>query len=90
MIIKTSPGIILPVVTANFINLVFETIGMVAVFAAKNRNIKDIVLIGALTRNTEVKQVFDTIGEMFSLNFYIPERSRYGTAIGAALCHFEK
>jgi len=77
-------------IAVGLINLVFETIGMVAVFAAKNRNIKDIVLIGALTRNTEVKQVFDTIGSMFNLNFYIPDRSRYGTAIGAALCHFEK
>lgn len=77
-------------IALGLINLVFETIGMVAVFAAKNRNIKDIVLIGALTRNTEVKQVFDIIGAMFSLNFCIPKRSRYGTAIGAALCHFEK
>lgn len=77
-------------IALGLINLVFETIGMVAVFAAKNRNIKDIVLIGALTRNTEVKHVFDTIGSMFNLNFYIPDRSRYGTAIGAALCHFEK
>ena len=77
-------------IALGLINLVFETIGMVAVFAAKNRNIKDIVLIGALTRNTEVKQVFDIIGAMFSLNFCIPKRSRYGTAIGAALCYFEK
>ncbi len=77
-------------IAKGLINLVFETVGMVAVFAAKNRNIKDIVLIGSLTRNTEVKQVFDTIGKMYSLRFVIPERSRYGTVIGAALCHFEK
>lgn len=77
-------------IAMGLINLVFETIGMVAVFAAKSRNIKDIVLIGSLTRNHEVKKVFDTIGEMFGLRFLIPARSRYGTVIGAALCHFEK
>ncbi len=77
-------------IACGLINLVFETIGMVAVFAAKSRNIKDIVLIGSLTRNSEVKLVFDKIAEMFGLKFYIPDRSRYGTVIGAALCYFEK
>ncbi|MBQ9976242.1 MAG: type II pantothenate kinase [Clostridia bacterium] len=77
-------------IACGLINLVFETIGMVAVFAAKSRNIKDIVLIGSLTRNAEVKLVFDKIAEMFGLKFYIPDRSRYGTVIGAALCYFEK
>ena len=77
-------------IAKGLINLVFETIGMVAVFAARNRKINDIVLIGSLTRNHEVKQVFDVIGQMFNLRFIIPERSRYGTAIGAALCYFDK
>ena len=77
-------------IACGLINLVFETIGMVAVFAAKSRNIKDIVLIGSLTRNSEVKHVFDKIANMFGLKFYIPDRSRYGTVIGAALCYFEK
>ena len=77
-------------IALGLVNLVFETIGMVAVFAARNRNIKDIVLIGSLTRNREVKNVFDIIGDMFSLKFIIPERSRYGTVIGAALCYFDK
>ncbi len=77
-------------IAMGLINLVFETIGMVAVFAARSRNIRDIVLIGSLTRNHEVKQVFDVIGEMFNLKFIIPERSRYGTVIGAALCYFDR
>lgn len=77
-------------IAVGLINLVFETIGMVAVFAAKSRNMKDIVLIGAMTRNPEVKRVFDVVGSMFGLRFIIPERSRYGTVIGAALCHFDK
>ncbi|MBR5460141.1 MAG: type II pantothenate kinase [Clostridia bacterium] len=77
-------------IACGLINLVFETIGMVAVFAAKSRNINDIVLIGSLTRNSEVKHVFDKIANMFGLKFYIPDRSRYGTVIGAALCYFEK
>ena len=77
-------------IAKGLINLVFETVGMVAVFAARSRGMRDIVLIGSLTRNHEVKKVFDVIGEMFSLKFIIPKYSRYGTVIGAALCHFEK
>ncbi len=67
------------------INMVFETIGMVSIFGARTYDLRDIVLIGNLSSVTQAKQVFSTLNRMFDINFIIPENSRYGTVIGAAL-----
>ena len=72
------------------INLVFETIGMVSVFAARNFNIKNVVLTGKLSSMKRAKSVFGMLGKMFGMNFLFPENARYGTVIGAALLHFHK
>lgn len=71
-------------------NLVFETVGMVAVFAARSCGLRDIVLTGTLTRTAQAKPIFDKMSSMFDINFIIPEYSRYGTVIGAALSYFNK
>ena len=70
--------------------MVAETIAMLAVFAAKSYNVKDIVLTGTLTRTTQAKPIFNKMSSMFDVNFIIPELSRYGTVIGAALSYFNK
>lgn len=72
------------------INLVFETIGMVSVFAAKGFGITNVVLTGKLSSMKQARGVFDTLGKMFHMNFLFPENSRFGTVIGAALLHFGK
>ena len=67
------------------INLVFETIAMVAIFAARSKNITDIVLTGNLTRIPIASNLFKELNNLFHVNFLIPENSQYGTVIGAAL-----
>ena len=67
------------------INMVFEVAGMIAVFAARNHNIKDIVLTGNLTRVPQSKHIFQTLNSMFDVNFVIPENAQFSTVIGAAL-----
>ena len=67
------------------INLVFETIGMVSVFAARNHGLRDVVLTGNLTTVERAPEVFGTLNKMFDMNFIIPKRSQFGTVIGAAL-----
>ncbi len=66
-------------------NLVFETIGMVARFAAQNYGLRDIVLTGNLTKIGYAPEIFGTLNRMFDMNFLIPKRSQFGTVIGAAL-----
>jgi Pantothenate kinase, acetyl-CoA regulated len=67
------------------INMVFETIGMLAVFAARHHQIKDIVLIGNLTIAPHTVPLFKSLGDMFGYNFLIPENAQFGTVIGASL-----
>lgn len=72
------------------INMVFETVGMVAYFASKQFDIKDIVLTGNLTQMSQAKDTFKTLNEMFNMNFVIPENAQFSTVIGAALSSFKK
>jgi len=65
--------------------MVFETIGMMSIFAARNFGIRDIVLTGNLSGVEQAPQVFGTLNKMFDMNFIIPENSAFGTVIGAAL-----
>lgn len=75
-------------IALGIINLVFETVGMVSVFAARGLNVKNVVLTGKLSVMKQARGVFGTLGKMFGMNFIFPENSRYGTVIGAALLHF--
>ena len=66
-------------------NMVAETIAMIAVFAAKGKGIRDVVLVGNLTTIKPVRDVFENLGGDFGVNFIIPENASFGTVIGAAL-----
>ena len=72
-------------IALGIINMVFETIGMMSIFAARSHRIRDIVLIGNLTSVRQAPKIFDTLSDMFDVNFIIPELSQFGTVIGAAL-----
>lgn len=72
-------------IALGIINMVFETVGTTAVFAARTKNVKDIVLTGNLTVIPQAKEIFANVGRMLGANFIIPEYSQYGTVIGAAL-----
>lgn len=66
-------------------NMVYETIGMLAVFAARQKQIREIVLIGNLAGLPHAHVTFESLNRMFGMHFVIPELSTYGTVIGAAL-----
>ena len=72
-------------IALGIINMVFETIGMVSIFAARNYNLRDIVLTGNLSAVEQAPGIFDILNRMFDMNFIIPEKSSFGTVIGAAL-----
>ncbi len=71
------------------INMVFETIGMLSIFAARNNGIRDIVLTGNLTTIPQSRQIFASLSDMFRVNFTIPEHSQFATVIGAALSYYD-
>ena len=67
------------------INMVFETVGMLAVFAARANDVRDIVLTGNLSSVRYAKEAFASLSDMFGVNFMIPENAQFGTVIGSAL-----
>ena len=70
------------------LNMVYETIGMVSVFAARSAGVESIVLTGNLTRLDFCKKKFDFFNSMkdiYGMNFIIPKRSEYATVIGTAI-----
>lgn len=66
-------------------NLVFQTIGVMAVFAAKGIGSNEAVLIGNVSRIPYCREVFNGLEALHGFRFIIPEHSEHGTAVGAAL-----
>ena len=66
-------------------NMVAETIGMMAIFAARSYKIKDIVLTGNLATVMPIHDRLLGMNNNFDVNFMIPNNAQYATVIGAAL-----
>lgn len=72
-------------VVLGLINMIFESIGMMAVFTTLNDSVKDIVVVGSLSVLDHAVLVFKALSDMHAVRFHIPERAMYATALGAAL-----
>ena len=72
-------------IALGLLNMVYETIAMMAIFSARTKNINDIILIGHLAVLPQSKEIFEKLKNMFNVNIIIPENAVYGTVIGAAL-----
>ena len=70
-------------------NLVAETVGMVALFAARNYNVKNIVLTGNLTAVKPIRERLLALNDSFEVNYLIPENANFATVMGAALLGLE-
>lgn len=69
------------------LNLVFQTIGMLAVFAAQKTKDQKVVAIGYLATVPQARQIFDAITDIHGIDFIIPKEAEFATAIGAAICY---
>lgn len=75
-------------IALGILNMVYETIGMVAIFAALHCGVRNIVLTGNLTRLKYCKQKFTEFNHLYydyGVEFSIPEKAQYATVIGTAL-----
>jgi type II pantothenate kinase len=70
---------------AGVLNMVFQTVGMIAVMAARAEDCSCAVMVGRSTRMPLAKTVFDMLSKLYELRFVVPELAEYATAIGAAL-----
>jgi len=69
------------------INLVFQTIGMMAVFATKINNTRDVVLTGNLVNVPQAEDIFKQLSKLYNVNFHIPANAEFATAAGAAISY---
>lgn len=76
-------------IALGIINLVFQTIGMLAVFASRNSEVKDIVLTGNLSNVPQARDIFSSLTELFGTPFHIPPHAEFATATGAAIVNPE-
>jgi type II pantothenate kinase len=74
-----------PDLALGLINLVCQTIGMMAVFASREHKTNKIVLTGKLVKLPQAKEIFHRLGKLFGKEFLIPEYAEYSTAVGAAV-----
>lgn len=77
-------------IALGLVNMVFETVGMMAIFASRQYGIKDIVLTGNLTQMSQAQGVVDMFNKYFNVNMIIPENAQFSTVIGAAMSYFNK
>jgi type II pantothenate kinase len=67
------------------INMVYQVIGMLSVFAAKSRSTDRVVVTGNGSGNLIGRRVLEGITSLYNVQFEYPENAEYTTAIGAAL-----
>lgn len=71
-------------------NMIYQTVGMLAVFACLNNGFKNIVVTGALASLHQTKPLLDQVGALYNLNFIVPEAATFATAIGALTQYFNE
>lgn len=67
------------------LNLVYQTIGVVAHGAAKSTNNTNIILTGKLATLPQAELIFADLATVFGLEFHIPKHAEYATAVGASI-----
>ena len=72
-------------IALGIVNMVGETIDMMAVFAARNYHLENVVMTGTLTTIEPIRRVFASMERTFGIRFLFPDNAQYGTVIGAAL-----
>lgn len=66
-------------------NLVFQSIGVMAVALAKNCQTKKVIFTGNMTQLNKGCESLRAVADLYGYTFIIPEYAEYATAIGAAL-----
>jgi type II pantothenate kinase len=67
------------------LNMVFQTIGMMAVMAAKIEKDGNIVMTGNLVKVKQAQHIFHELSKLYEVRFHTPKYAEYCTAIGAAI-----
>lgn len=64
-------------------NMIFETIGMMAVFATQNSKHKNIIVVGSVATIPYISTVLSKIEKLHNVKFIIPKQAKYACIMGA-------
>jgi type II pantothenate kinase len=67
------------------INMVFESVAMLSLFASRANGVQDVIMTGNLTTISQADGIFSYLSNIFEANYSIPTHSQFSTVIGAAL-----
>lgn len=67
------------------INLVYQVIGVISVFAARSRNADSVLITGNGSKNIIGRKILEEISQLYNVGFEFPPDAEFATAIGAAL-----
>ena len=71
---------------AAILNLVGETVGIIASICARSVNCRDhIVMVGKVAANQFIRQVLNRVGQLYRTTFIFPDNPGYATVYGAAV-----
>jgi len=71
---------------AAILNLVGETVGIIASICARSVNCRNhIVIVGKVAENRFIRQVLKLVGKLYQTTFIFPENPGYATVYGAAV-----
>ena len=72
-------------IALGILNMVYETAAMLALFAARHKECKNIIITGHLAEAPQAASTFSNLSKIFENDFIIPEHAQYAPSIGAAL-----
>ena len=77
-------------IALGLLNMIVETIGMMAVFSVQNKECKDVVITGSFTKFPKAEEYFKRIETIQDINFIIPKNAEFATILGAVKKVFDK
>ena len=72
-------------IALGLINMVYQVIGMLSVFAARAKNTDRVIITGNGSSNHIGQKVLSAITGMYGIKFIYPDDAEYTTAVGAGL-----
>ncbi|MEN6296527.1 MAG: BadF/BadG/BcrA/BcrD ATPase family protein [Rectinema sp.] len=75
-------------IASALINMVYQVIGMLAVFAGRAEKMDKVILTGNGSNNMLGRKVLEAITAMYGIEFIYTQDAEYATAIGAALSNY--
>ena len=82
---KTADNLSKEDIMAGVFNLVYQSIGTVAVMASRQCGINDIVFTGQLTGLKECQEYLIPFEDLYGVNMIVPEDAVFATAVGSCL-----